>query len=125
MASVIPSARWPRTLGSMNIGADLFKSIQPKAGLWFLVFWAVLWLIGVYLNGGFGPYRTVPSLLTALLACLSLGALSFATLFSARLQTLVLRPSTLRQARPGLLISGALGAAGFTALLLEAWWRIH
>jgi fucose permease len=113
------------TLGSMNVGSDLVKSIQPRTAFWFLVSWAVLWLIGIYLNGGFGPYRTVPSLLTASLACASLGGLSFATLFSARFQTLVLRPSTLDQARPGLIISGTVGTAGFAALLLEAWWRIH
>ena len=76
---------------------------------------------GVHLNGGFGTFNNLPSLLVAAFGTCALAILCFGALYSPAIRSIVLRPdSDVSVAKPGLQFIGFLGALLTVLTLLSA-----
>jgi hypothetical protein len=98
------------------------RSLRPIFIVGFLVVWNIVMSFGVHLNGGFGPFSDLRSLLVAGFGTLSLAILCFGAVYSPIIRNVVLRPdANVSEAKPGLLFIGLLGGLLTALTLLSAW----
>lgn len=77
----------------------------------FVIIWNLAMGFGVHLNGGFGPFNNLASLLVAGLGTILLSALCLGAVYSPAIRGIVLRSdASVSDAKPGLLFLGFLGS---------------
>jgi hypothetical protein len=87
----------------MNWLWDLVKSLKISSILVVFVVWNAIGLVGLSLNGGYGPIRTLAGGLVMALECALLAGAAAAVAVSPAWQRRVLRPDAdVQVARPGL-----------------------
>ena len=77
----------------MDLIGALARGLKPSASIAAVVGWNVLCGIGIYLNGGLGRLKTVPSVLMMFVACTAMTIFALATVMSERWRRIVLRES--------------------------------
>jgi hypothetical protein len=104
----------------MNIWKSI-PSLRPAFIIGFIVTWNLIMGFGIHLNGGFGPFSNLSSLLVAAFGTTALAIISIGAIHWPAVRAVVLRPTArLSDAKPGLMFLGLLGGLLTVLTLLSA-----
>jgi hypothetical protein len=105
---------------------SFFEHLRPSFMVAFAVVWNLLCFVGVSLDGGYGPIKSVSAALVAAVACAGVAFVGFGTLLFASVRNVVLRPNAdLSAVRSGLIFVGILGSALTLGALFTALSHAH